>query len=85
MVVGRLRCVFGHRPQVLKQQAAKEQGRVPEKRVRYTENDRPTMEHCWRIASAYRESLLSRASGSEGGSLEPRPSVPDMLQGAVAV
>ena len=68
---------------MFKQQAAKEQGLVPEKRGRYTEQDRPIMEHCWNLAQAYRQGLVSRASSSEAA--EPRPSVLDLLKGAAPV
>ena len=65
---------------MFKQQAAKEQGIVPEKRGRYTEQDRPIMEHCWNLAQAYRQGLVDRANISETAA-EPRPSVLDLLKG----
>ena len=68
---------------MFKQQAAKEQGLVPERRGRYTEQDRPIMEHCWNLAQAYRQGLVSRAASSQGA--EPRPSVLDLLKGAAPV
>ena len=70
--------------QVFKQQAAKEQAIVPEKRGRYTEQDRPIMEHCWNLAQAYRQGLVSRANNTSEAA-EPRPSVLDLLKGAAPV
>ena len=70
-------------PQVFRQQAAKQQGLASESRGRYTEQDRPILEHCWHLSQAYRQGLVSRAASSESASAEPRPSVLDMLQGAV--
>ena len=70
-------------PKVFRQEAAKQQSLGPEKRGRYTEQDRPIMEHCWYLAQAYRQTLVSRATSSEAA--EPRPSVLDLLKGAAPV
>ena len=66
---------------MFKQQAAREQGLVPEKRGRYSEQDRPILEHCWNLSQAYRQGLVGRANSSEAAA-EPRPSVLDLLKGA---
>ena len=66
-------------PQVFRQQAAKQQGLASESRGRYTERDRPIMEHCWMISQAYRQGLVSRANSSESAA-EPRPSVLELLK-----
>ena len=67
-------------PQVFRQQAVKQQSLGPEKRGRYTEQDRPIMEHCWNLSQPYRQVLVSRANTSETA-VEPRPSVLDLLKG----
>ena len=67
-------------PQVFRQQAVKQQSLGPEKRGRYTEQDRPILEHCWYLSQAYRQGLVSRAASSESASAEPRPSVLDLLK-----
>ena len=64
---------------MFKQQAAKEQGLVPEKRGRYSEQDRPILEHCWNLSQPYRQGLVSRANSSESAA-EPRPSVLELLK-----
>ena len=66
-------------PQVFRQQAVKQQSLGPEKRGRYTEQDRPIMEHCWNHSQAYRQGLVSRANSSESA-VEARPSVLDLLK-----
>ena len=68
-------------PQVFRQEAAKQQSLGPEKRGRYTEQDRPIMEHCWNLSQPYRQGLVSRANTSESAAAQPRPSVLDLLKG----
>ena len=77
------RCRFF--PQVFRQQAAKQQGLASESRGRYTEQDRPIMEHCWYLSQPYRQGLVSRAASSESASAEPRPSVLDLLKGGAVM
>ena len=77
------RCLFS--PQVFRQQAAKQQGLASESRGRYTEQDRPIMEHCWYLSQPYRQGLVSRAASSESASAEPRPSVLDLLKGGAVM
>ena len=73
------RCLFS--PQVFRQQAAKQQGLASESRGRYTEQDRPIMEHCWYLSQPYRQGLVSRSNSSESVAAQPRPSVLDLLKG----